>query len=580
MVVHLWPEGGLLVMRKTSIAVACAVALALLQGLSRPLDAQVPDRRPKLIVLLMVDQMRGDYIDKFQRQWTGGLRRMLADGAWFRQADYPYLDTVTCAGHASVGTGTRPSTHGMVMNSWWDRAANVEMDCTADANAAPISYGRPVAGVGDSAASLRTSTLADELRAQLHPAARIISFSLKARAAIPMAGRHPDAVVWFDDSGTFVTSTAFTHAPVAAVADYIQRHPVEDDFNNVWDRSLPKAAYSYEDAAVGARPTATMTAAFPHSLKGTSPKPDRLFYDRWQESPFSDEYVARMALDVATRMRLGQGEGTDMVAISFSALDKVGHDYGPNSHEVQDVLVRLDRTLGELLSELDGLVGSGNYVVAMTADHGVSPIAERQVSQRLDGGRIAPATLEEIAERALQRVFGPGKYVAGLVNGDLYLTTGVFDRLIANAAAVDSVRRSLLGTPGIAAVFTRDRLAAGNVRDEPFGRQVVNSFDPERSGDLIVVPKPYWTLRTDGTGHGSPYGFDTRVPIVLMGKAIAAGEHLAPVTPLDIAPTLAFLAGVTLPRVEGRVLTEALAHGVAVVTSSPLYVPRPFTSAH
>jgi predicted AlkP superfamily pyrophosphatase or phosphodiesterase len=538
-------------------AVACIVALAVALGSWGGLRAQGSDRRPKLIVLLMVDQMRGDYIDRFQRQWTGGLHRLLTNGAWFRQADYPYLDTVTCAGHASVGTGTMPSTHGMVMNSWWDRAKKVEMPCTADARAVPISYGKAVAGVGDSAATLRTSTLSDELRAQMQPATHIIAFSLKARAAIPMAGHRPDAVVWFDDSGTFVTSTAFTHAPVTAVADYIHRHPVEGDFNKVWDRSLPTPAYSYEDTAIGAHPQPTMTATFPHSLKGTSSVPDRPFYDRWQESPFADEYLARMALDVATHMRVGQGQSTDMIAISFSTLDKVGHDYGPDSHEIQDVLVRLDRTLGEFLSGLDRSVGAGNYLVALSADHGVSPIAERQRSRGLDGGRIAPVTLAQSADQTLQRVFGPGKYVSRVVNGDMYLAAGVFDRLLANPAALASVRRSLTDIPGIAAVFTRDRIAAKQVSREPLGQRVMNSFDPERSGDLIVVVKPYWTIRTDGTGHGSPYGFDTRVPIVLMGKGIVPGEHLAPVSPLDIAPTLAVLAGVTLPRAEGHVLREA-----------------------
>ena len=558
MVVDLRRKGGGLEVRKHR-AVACIVALTVALGSWGGLRAQGSDRRPKLIVLLMVDQMRGDYIDRFQRQWTGGLHRLLTNGAWFRQADYPYLDTVTCAGHASVGTGTMPSTHGMVMNSWWDRAKKVEMPCTADAKATPISYGKAVAGVGDSAATLRTSTLSDELRAHMQPATHIIAFSLKARAAIPMAGHRPDAVVWFDDSGTFVTSTAFTHAPVAAVADYIHRHPVEDDFNKVWARSLPTPAYSYEDVAIGAHPQPTMTATFPHSLKGASSVPDRPFYDRWQESPFADEYLARMALDVATHMRVGQGESTDMIAISFSTLDKVGHDYGPDSHEIQDVLVRLDRTLGEFLSGLDRLVGAGNYVVAMSADHGVSPIAERQRSQGLDGGRIAPVTLEQSADQILQRVFGPGKYVSRVVNGDIYLAAGVFDRLLAKPTALDSLRRSLREIPGIAAVFTRDRNAAKQVREEPLGERVMNSFDSERSGDFIVVVKPYWTIRTNGTGHGSPYGFDTRVPIVLMGKGIAPGKHLAAVSPLDIAPTLAFLAGVMLPRAEGHVLREAFA---------------------
>src|SRR5262245_30959195 len=222
------------------------------------------DRRPRLIVLLMVDQMRGDYVDKFGSQWSGGLKRLVSSGAWFRQADYPYFDTVTCAGHTTVATGTLPWRHGMIMNEWWDRARNKEVTCTDDPHVSPVSYGKPVTGEGDSAAPIRVSTFADELRAQLDPVARVISFSLKARAAIPLGGRRPNAVAWFDDSGTFVTSTAFATAPNPIVADFIKRHPVETDTGKVWVRSLPASAYLYEETALGAHLPDGMSAAFPH----------------------------------------------------------------------------------------------------------------------------------------------------------------------------------------------------------------------------------------------------------------------------------------------------------------------------
>ena len=219
--------------------------------------------RPRLIVLLVVDQFRGDYVDKFQQQWTGGLHRLVTDGAWFRQVDYPYFNTVTCSGHATIGTGSLPSTHGMVANTWWDRERHTEVRCTQDTSTKLISYGKPVSGVGDSAANLRTSTLSDELRAQLSPAARVLGFSLKARAAIPMAGHRPDAVAWFDDSGAWVTSTAFSNARVPEVADFVRRHPVEDDYGKTWEPSLPANAYLFEDPAVGVHPPSGMTVPRP-----------------------------------------------------------------------------------------------------------------------------------------------------------------------------------------------------------------------------------------------------------------------------------------------------------------------------
>jgi len=530
--------------------------------------AQAPDRKPKLIVLLMVDQMRGDYVDKLQGQWSGGLHRLVNDGAWFRQVDYPYFNTVTCAGHATVGTGSLPAVHGMIMNEWWDRARHAEMKCTEDPTATPISYGKAVTGPGDSASNLRVPTLSDELRAQLSPAGRVVAFSLKARAAITLGGHRPDAVAWFDDSGAWLTSSAFSRGPVTAVADFVKRHPVEDDFGKVWDRSLPRESYRYEDPAVGVHPTEGLTPTFPHALKGSSGHPDGVFYDQWQESPYSDEYLARMALDVARTMRLGQGSTTDMLAISFSALDKVGHDYGPNSHEVQDVLVRLDRTLQTLLAGLDQLVGSGEYTVALTADHGAPPTPQRTLAQGLSGGHLWTTDMGRVIDVTLQRTIGPGKYVAKMLNNEVYLETGMYERLRSKPAALASVSAALRAMPGVDAVLTRDEIASARTGDDTIVGKLARSYDPERSGDLVVVFAPYWIEGSDATSHGSPYGFDTRVPLLLMGKGISPGEYLVPSSPADVAPTLAFMAGITLPRTQGRVLTEALSRAVRIVQTT------------
>jgi predicted AlkP superfamily pyrophosphatase or phosphodiesterase len=529
--------------------------------LALTLLAPAPEaRRPQLIVLLMVDQFRGDYVDKLQGQWSSGLRRLVTQGAWFRQADYPYFNTVTCAGHASVSTGAVPSAHGMILNGWWDREANKPVTCTEDEQATAISYGKPVAAGGESAARLRTATLADELRAQLSPAGRTIAFSLKARAAVTLGGQHPDAVAWFDDSGSWVTSTAFSKGPVAEVADFIAHHPVDHDFGKVWTRTLPPNAYLYEHPAIGVHGAKGMSPGFPHALRGESATPDATFYDQWQSSPLADQYLAGMALDVASHMKLGLAAGrTDMMAISFSTLDKVGHDYGPNSHEIQDVLVRLDRTLGDLFGGLDRLVGPGRYTVALTADHGVAPIPERALRQGLDAGRIAADAISDAIERALARRFGSGTYVARVMNSEVYLGHGVYDKLRTDPAAVDAVRAALEAVPGVLRVYTRTEVAANRFDDDPIGRRLARGYFPERSGDLMVVPRPYWMVQATGTSHGTGHGYDTRVPVLLMGAGIKRGEYLAPASPTDVAPTLAFLAGVTLSRAQGRVLSEALA---------------------
>lgn len=513
---------------------------------------------PKLIVLLVVDQFRGDYVGRFQHQWTRGLHRLVSEGAWFRQARYPYYNTVTCAGHATVSTGSIPAVHGMILNEWWDRATNATVTCTQDATATTISYGGPVAAGGESLARLRTTTLADELQAQLSPRARVIAFSLKARSAMTLAGRHPAAVAWFDGSGAWVTSTAFTAKPVPEVAEFIKQNPIARDATKIWTPSLPKDEYLFESPTIGISAIkGGMTPTFPHALSvnGTT---DEVFFDRWQSSPWADEYLARMALETARHLEFGAHQ-TDMIGISFSTLDKVGHDYGPNSHEVQDVLIRLDRTLADLFAGLDRLVGAGNYTVALTADHGVAPFPERAREFGSDAGRLSPAAVVDAAERTVAAAFGPGKYVSAIAHTDLYFQPTIFDRLRAQPVVLESVRRAMMSLPGVLNVYTADDLMRDAFDDDPMGRQLAHSYMPGRSGDLTFTQLPYWIVAGTGANHGTGYDYDTHVPLLLIGKGIAKGEYLGAVSPTDVAPTLAFLANVTLPHPNGRVLTEAIA---------------------
>jgi predicted AlkP superfamily pyrophosphatase or phosphodiesterase len=512
---------------------------------------------PRLIAVLVVDQFRADYVEKFQHQWTAGLHRLLTDGAWFRQTAYPYFNTVTCSGHATVSTGAYPSSHGMILNNWWDRTSGKRVACADDAAATVVSYGKLTSGLGESAVRLRTPTLADALRMQLDPPARVASFSLKARAAVTLAGQHADAIAWFADSGVFVSSSRYDAAPVPAVADFIKRHPIEERLGTVWDRTLPRQSY-IDDDSTGGVTTRTFQPGFPHALQSRGDEPDRLFYDRWRASPFSDEYLAEMALDVTDRLKLGRRGTTDFLAIGFSALDEIGHDFGPTSEEVQDVLIRLDRTLGVLFSGLDRSIGSGNYTVALTADHGVAPIPERAASAGLDAGRTTTARIVQTIERVL-RELGPGKHVAALANFDVYFEPGVMERLRTRPAVVAALREALRAVPGVQTAYTRDEIESAHDTSDALLRRLAYGHDPDRSGDLVVVPKPYWLIGgSTGSSHGTGYDYDARVPLLLMGRGIARGQYASEASPADVAPTLAFLAGITLPRVDGRVLHEGL----------------------
>ena len=536
--------------------------LACVPRIDRPAQRSTPP----LLVVLVVDQMRADYIDSYRHQWSQGLHRLLEEGAWFRQAAYPFRSTVTCAGHATIATGSFPAPHGMIQNTWWDRDSKQRVTCTTDARAEPIGYGRP-ALERHSPSTLASQTLADALRLQAAHRPRVVSISLKPRSAITLAGHGADAVVWFDAASTWATSSAYTDGPVAVVQSFIDTNPMEVETNGTWTRLLTPESYLHDDHGFGERPAASWEVAFPHPLGDTmtddsqAPVPGNdqtpITYERWRTSPYSDAYVARMALALVDAFALGQGDGTDYLAIGFSALDLVGHNFGPRSHEVQDVLARLDGTIGTFLAALDERVGPGAYLVALTSDHGVSPIPEYATTQGLEAGRIQADEIVEKIETLLTDRLGPGTYVADLSGGDVYFEPGVYDVLHKRPGDLEAVIELIGGVPGIWRIYRSEELYHA-INDNPVTRAASLSYYRGRSGDLILIPKPHWLTGTLAANHGTPHHYDTRVPVILFGQGIRPGAYLAPLTPADIAPTLASLAGITLPQSDGRILIEAL----------------------
>jgi predicted AlkP superfamily pyrophosphatase or phosphodiesterase len=523
--------------------------------------------------MIVVDQMRGDYVARYGFQWTGGLRKLVDGGAWFRRAAYPYLTTVTCVGHATVSTGAFPRTHGMVGNSWFDRELGRTVTCSEDPNVATISYAAPVNG-GDGPSRLRSATLSDELRAQMPVPARVVTMSITERTAITLAGERADAATWFNaTAGGFVTSSAYASVQVPFIAAFMKANPVTTDVGKVWTRTLPAERYLYSDAGKGEKPAPYWSAEFPHALKAKGDAPDVQFFEAWESSPFSDDYLGRLAMASVDALKLGQTKGTDFLGISFSALDLVGHDFGPTSHEVQDTLVRLDRTLGSLLGHLDRTVGAGNYVVSLTADHGAAPIPEQAAALGFDAGRIDSAAVCQAVQAALETALGPGPYVVKSQYSDLILPPEVIEKLRHDPRVAVQVLRAIKAVPGVAAAYVAEQLESHAAAGDRDARAVLSSYYPGRSGDVFVIPKPYWFFVTaDGspqpgsaTSHGTMYGYDQRVPVILYGRGIKPGEYLRAVTPADIAPTLAYLCGVTLAEADGEVLAEALApHAPAV----------------
>ena len=513
---------------------------------------------PRLLVMLVIDQFRSDYLTTFAHRWHGGFRRLLDEGAFFPNAAYPYINTVTCAGHSTIGTGAFPRTHGMVLNEWWHRDERRSRACMSDDASPVISYGRPAKG-GEGPKRLLVNTLGDELRAANRDA-RVVSLSLKARSAIGLAGHGGTAVTWFDDTaGTFVTSRAFAESPVPAVQTFIARDPFEADLGRTWTLQGPENTYRFADDVAAERPPKGWSRTFPHEVAGQSAA-DPKFIALWRQSPFSDAYLARMAMALSDNFELGRREVTDLLAVGFSALDNVGHAFGPESREVEDLLARLDGRIGELLQHLDERVGRNRYVVAVSSDHGVATIPEAEQHGHQPGGRVLVPEVRKRLEEALVEQLGPGQHVDAINFAYIYLAPGVFDRLTHTPAAMRAAEQAIMSLPGVERVLRSDQLSAAS-RDPVVSAAAINHV-PGRSGDLIVVPRPYWILvtRLDGeaTTHGTSRPYDQRVPVILFGAGVKRGRFSQAASPADIAPTLAALAGVRMPKADGRVLREAL----------------------
>ena len=521
--------------------------------------------RPKLVVMIVVDQMRGDYVDKFKWQWTGGLKRLLQEGAWFREAAYPYAATETCVGHATISTGALPATHGMVANAWWDRDSQSMVTCTSDPSVKNIAYAGGATTGGDSAWRMRVPAFSDELRFQSGGATRVVTFSLKARAAITLGGHKADAVTWFDN-GSWVSSTPYGSQEF--IEDFVKAQPMKADYGKTWKLLLPGSAYLYEEKTTGAVAADGWDLAFPHVLRGKagSSAPDQAFYEEWESSPFADTYLTKLAENAVDHLGLGKGRGTDFLGVSYSTPDYVGHAFGPRSWEIQDILARLDKDLAELFAHLDGKVGRGNYVVALSADHGVVPVPEDLQKTGVDAGVLHVPEVQEKIEKALEKFNFKKPAVARIASSEVFFSSGTYDKLKNDSAAMRAVLDAIRSVPGVADVYRAEELQDRPATLSPLRMAEENSYFPGRSGDLFIVPKPYWLVswtaadkaRDYGTSHGTPYNYDQHVPVLLMGWGIVHGEYFERITPADIAPTLASLCGITLATRDGRVLSEAL----------------------
>ena len=486
-------------------------------------SAQTP--KPKLVLTIVVDQFRYDYLTRFRSGYNGGLEELLTKGAVFTNARYIHFPTVTAVGHSTVLSGSLPAISGIVANEWYDRGTKKMVTSVSDPKETLLGS----TGEGSSPRRMLVSTVGDEMRT-VNANAKVIGISLKDRAAILPVGHMANGAYWFDNkSGSFVSSTFYFKDLPGWVKDFNATHPADKYAATDW---MGKTF-----APVGEKLNESLAA-----------------------SPYGNELIESFAERAVESEQLGKRGITDLLAVSFSSNDYVGHAVGPDDPQVQDMAIRTDILLRKLFAYLDKQVGMKDVLVVFTADHGVAPVPEVSIQRKMEAGRYAPGAVDKPIEAALEARFGSGQWIEKVVDSGtmLYLNLALIQEKNLNRAEVDRVAADAgRAIPHVFRAYTREQIMNGETGTDISGRAVLNGFFPPRGADVIIIQEPYWLFGATGTSHGTPFGYDTHVPVIFMGPGIKAGKYYDNVTVNDIAPTVATLLSVEIPSgAAGRVLAE------------------------
>lgn len=522
--------------------------------------------QPKLVLLLVVDGLPQEQVQRYRDQFgQGGFRRLLDQGAWYGNAHQAHGVTVTAVGHAAILTGAYPYQHGIINNNWVDPTTLETVYCTQDSKHTYLNE-ETKSSDGTSPANLRVSTLGDELRYATGNRARVITVSGKDRGAILLAGKTGTAYMYNSKSGNFASSSYYMSGYPEWHKKYHSGKPQDRFYGKQWQPLLAAAAYA-DDANddIVAPLNIEGNARFPISFSSKSGKADAEYYGKIFTSPYLDEMTfdfARAALDGE---KLGNNplHATDLLAVSLSSHDAVNHSYGPESRMSHDHLQRLDRLLANFLNYVDQRVGLDNTLVVLTADHGFPNIPEFAQANKLDAQRLDGYKLMDQLNQHLLDKFGVEKIARKWSPPSYFLDYALIEKNKLKREEVENTAaRFLLNAEGIANILTRTQLENGAVPNNRISQLMQRSWHRQLSGDLVIIAKPYWYFSSSdhGVSHGSPYKYDTNVPLMMMGKTwIKPGSYGQYAEVVDIAPSLAYILRVRPPAAsEGRVLVESL----------------------
>jgi predicted AlkP superfamily pyrophosphatase or phosphodiesterase len=502
--------------------------------------------RPRLVVMIVVDQLRADYLTKFSKHFLpagstkkpGGYRFLMEKGAYFPMAEYPLLQNMTCPGHATLSTGALPYQHGIPLNGWFQEGDSKRRYCVGDPNH-PI-VGAQTESQGISPKNLIGTTLGDQIKFHA-PESRVFSVSIKDRSAVLLGGHQADLALWFDWRNHAWVSSKY-YLPDAVLPTWVVK----------LNESLKKSKQT----------DYLWRAQDKKSFTRTYTKSDRSIL----QTPYGIEITTQAALEALRSQKLGHGKGIDVLAISYSSHDYAGHEFGPDSEELRQMTIAEDRTLSLLLSEIERQVPGGlqKTIITLTADHGVSPATATLAQARVEHGRVNTKNLFTDLNSKLTERFGAAKA------GESWIVHQTEFNFFLNHPAILSAKKSrqefeavlkaeLMKAPGTAFVVTRSEIERRELPPLQIGRSIEAQYFHSRSGDVILIPKPYYSADSDVVVHMTHYSYDRQVPLLLYGAPFKGGVCHAEAQAQDLAPTLSFVLGVLAPPAsEGRVLYPAL----------------------
>ncbi len=518
--------------------------------------------KPKLVIGIVIDQMRWDYVNRFKPFFTSnnGFLRFVNEGATCNNTLIPYVPTVTACGHTCVYTGSTPSIHGITGNSWFDNVKQRTVYCVEDNTVQTIGSNNNSAGQM-SPANVWTSTLGDELKLASNFKSKVFGISIKDRGAIIPAGHAANGAYWYDSkSGNFISSTYYGQSLPTWVTNYNALHRPDSLYNKNWNLSLPNSIYEAncdnDENKYEGTPFGKEAKHFPYSLKEFIGKD----YGKIASTPYGNDLVIELAKQALLNEQLGADAITDMLAISFSSPDYIGHSFGPDSWETLDGYIKLDETIANFFSFLDQQVGKDNYTVFLTADHAVANIPAFAKKHNLPGDNYDDGALKNDILACLSSNNLNPKIISAVSEYNIYFNHGLMDSLNITSDKLTSILTNYLEKKPLVLQVVESRKAANAPLPQSLRERIVNGFTPQRSGDLMLLTKSgvvdgYPT----GTSHGVLYNYDAHIPLLWYGTGIKKGVVNSMTYMTDIAPTISTLLGIQMPSGSiGKPILEVL----------------------